>query len=117
MKLLDEVKLLNDNYKSKGLTKGMIGTIVDADVRWNCFCVNFQDQRIYDKSFIFSEENLLKLKNDIYTEIKIEDMEVIKSMQVKLMGYLFPGPGIMERSMKPRKLLGMNLKQMIILLR
>ncbi|MBQ7884591.1 MAG: hypothetical protein IJ318_00640 [Clostridia bacterium] len=79
MKLLDDVKLLNDNYKNKGLTKGMIGTIVDADIRWNCFCVNFQDQRIYDKNFINNEESLLKLKNDIYTEIKIEDMEVIKS--------------------------------------
>ncbi len=52
----------------------MIGTIVDADIRWNCFCVNFQDQRVYDKEFMSKEENILKLNNDIYTEINIADM-------------------------------------------
>ena len=32
MKLLDEVKVVNDNYKENGITKGMIGTIIDAQL-------------------------------------------------------------------------------------
>ena len=78
MKMLDDVKVINDNYINEGIHKGMIGTILDADIRWNSFCVNFQDQRVYDKEFMSNKENIFKLKSDIYTAIKIEDLELVQ---------------------------------------
>ncbi len=78
MKLLDDVKVINDNYIKDGITKDMIGTIIDADIRWNSFYVCFQDQRVYDKEFMSVEENIFKLNGDICIGIKIEDLELIK---------------------------------------
>ena len=78
MKLLDKVKVLNDNYKDLGITKGMIGTIIDADILWNSFFVCFQDQRTYDKEFMSKEENIFKLKDDVCEGIKIKDLELFK---------------------------------------
>ena len=78
MKLLDDVRVINDNYKNEGITKGMIGTIIDADIRWNMFYVNFQDQRVYDREFMSIEENIFKLNDDICTGIKIKDLELVK---------------------------------------
>ena len=65
MKLLDDVIVINDNYTKEGITKGMIGTIIDAVIRWDSFFVNFQDQRIYDKNFMNNQNNFFKLKKDI----------------------------------------------------
>lgn len=78
MKYLDDVKVLNDNYKDEGITKGMIGTIIDPDIRWNSFFVVFQDQRVYDKKFMSIEDNIFKLNDDICTGIKIKDLELVK---------------------------------------
>lgn len=78
MKLLDEVKVINDDYKDKGITQGMRGTIIEADIRWNSFYVCFQDQRMYDEDFMKIEDNIFKLKNDICLGIKINDLEVIE---------------------------------------
>jgi len=78
MKLLDEVKVVNDNYKENGITKGMIGTIIEADIRWESFYVCFQDQRVYNKTFMQNQENIFKLKNDICCGIKIKDLELVK---------------------------------------
>ena len=82
MKYLDRVKVINDNYKDEGITKGMIGTIIDPDIRWNCFYVGFIDQRIYDKEFMSKEENIFKLDDDICTGIKIEDLELFEDSNV-----------------------------------
>lgn len=78
MKLLDKVKVTNDNYKENGITKGMVGTIIDADIRWNSFYVCFQDQRVFDKHFMSKEENIFKLKDDICEGIKISDLELVE---------------------------------------
>ena len=78
MKYLDDVRVLNDNYKDEGVTKGMIGTIIDPDIRWNSFFVVFQDQRVYDKKFMSVEDNIFKLNDDICTGIKIDDLELVK---------------------------------------
>lgn len=78
MKLLDEVKVVTDNYKENGITKGMIGTIIEADIRWESFYVCFQDQRVHDKTFMQNQENIFKLKNDICCGIKIKDLELLK---------------------------------------
>ena len=82
MKYLDRVKVINDNYKDEGITKGMIGTIIDPDIRWNCFYVGFIDQRIYDKEFMSKEENIFKLNSDICTGIKIEDLKLFEDSNV-----------------------------------
>ena len=78
VKLLDDVVVINDNYKEDGIVKGMIGTIVEADIRWESFYVCFQDQRVYDKEFMKNKENIFILKNDICLGIKIQDLELIK---------------------------------------
>ncbi len=78
MKLLDEVKVVNDKYKENGITEGMIGTIIEVDIRWESFYVCFQDQRVYDEVFMQNQENIFKLKNDICCGIKIKDLELIK---------------------------------------
>ena len=82
MKLLDEIKVVNDNYKDNGITQGMIGTIIEADIRWNSFYVCFQDQRVYDKEFMKIQDNILKLQKDICLGIKISDMEVVRESSV-----------------------------------
>lgn len=79
MKLLDDVRVLNNDYEKKGITKGMIGTIIDADIRWNSFYVIFQDQRVFDKKFMENEDNIFKLNDDICLGIKIKDLEVVNS--------------------------------------
>ena len=61
MKLLDDVRVIVDKeeYKKAGIKKNMIGTIIDADIRWNSFFVCFQDQRVFDKDFMNKEEMIL----------------------------------------------------------
>lgn len=78
MKILDDVRVICDDYKKEGIRKGMIGTIIDADIRWNEFYVCFQDQRVYDEDFMKHEENVFKLNDDICTGIKIKDLELVK---------------------------------------
>ena len=80
MKLLDDVKVVVDKeeYKKLGIKKNMIGTIIDADIRWNSFFVCFQDQRVFDKDFMSKEENVFSLNKDICMGVKIEDLELVK---------------------------------------
>ena len=80
MKLLDDVRVIVDKeeYKKAGIKKNMIGTIIDADIRWNSFFVCFQDQRVFDKDFMNKEENVFSLNKDICIGIKIEDLELVK---------------------------------------
>jgi len=56
----------------------MIGTIIDAEIRDNCFNVIFIDERVKDKEFMAVEENFLSLKDDIIYPIKIEDLKLIE---------------------------------------
>lgn len=80
MKLLDNVKLIKDrdDYKKQNIFAGMIGTIIDADIRWGEFYVCFQDQRVYDKEFMSKKENIFKLSEDICCGVKIEDLQLVK---------------------------------------
>ena len=73
MKFLDRVEVINDNedYNKNNVTKGMIGTIIDAEIRDNCFNVIFIDERVKDKELMAVEENFLSLKDDIIYPIKI----------------------------------------------
>ena len=80
MKMLDDVKVIKDRdeYRKENIFAGMIGTIIDAEIRFGEFFVCFQDQRTLDREFMSKEENIFKLKNDICIPIKIEDLELVK---------------------------------------
>ena len=80
MKFLDKVEVINDNkeYNKNEVFKGMIGTIIDAEIRDNCFNVIFIDVRVKDKEFMSNEDNFLSLKDDIICPIKIKDLKLIE---------------------------------------
>ncbi len=81
MKEYDEVKVINDNeyYNSQGVYAGMVGTIILPEIRDNTFYVCFIDPKFADPTFDFSsEENIRSLKNDIFLDIKISDLELVK---------------------------------------
>ena len=81
MKLLDEVKVVSDKeeYKKEKVSKGMIGTIIDAEIRFNSFQVGFVDLKIKKPNFDWENE---KWDDDIVCYIKIEDLEVIKESNI-----------------------------------
>lgn len=80
MKFLDKVEVLVDKkeYNKEGVYKGMVGTIIDAEIRFNCFHVIFIDERCKDKEFMAVEENFLSLEDDILCAIEIKDLKLIK---------------------------------------
>jgi len=84
MKLFDEVRVINEKekYKEYDVHKGMVGTIIDAEIRFRAFQVIFTDERSKDKEFMSVEENIFKLKDDIVEYIEIEDLEVVKESDV-----------------------------------
>ena len=83
MKFLDKVSVINDkeDYKKENVFKGMQGTIIDAEIRDNCFNVIFVDERVKDKTFMSIEENLQQLKDDVICPIKIEDLKLVEDMK------------------------------------
>ncbi len=80
MKLFDKIKVLNDckYYNEEGVFKGRIGRINSAEIRDNCFEVVFIDERFWNKNFVWTDEAIETMKDDIFLEMKIEDMEVIE---------------------------------------
>lgn len=80
MKYLDKVRVIKDRkkYEEQGVYKGMIGTIIDAEIRDNCFHVAFIDPKFYDKTFIWTEESMKTIKDDIFYPIRIEDLEIVE---------------------------------------
>ncbi len=86
MKLYDDVKVINDNeqYQKQGVYKGMIGTIIEADIKWNEFYVCFQDQKLLDPNFVFNEKTVKTIKDDICAGIKIKDLELVKDNDISV---------------------------------
>ena len=80
MKFLDKVEVINDKKENidNEVHKGMIETIIDAEIRGNCFNVIFIDERVKDKTFMSIEENFLSLKDDILYPINIKDLKLIE---------------------------------------
>ena len=70
-----------ERYKEYNIHKGMVGTICDAEIRDKCFHVAFIDERVKDKDFMSVEENIYKLKEDIFCSIRIEDLELVEDMK------------------------------------
>lgn len=81
MKLFDEVKVINDKerYKEYNIHKGMVGTIIDAEIRFNAFQVIFTDPKTKQPNFDWENE---KWEDDIVEYIDIEDLEVVKESDV-----------------------------------
>ena len=70
MKFLDRVKLIKDKkeYSEQGIYKGMIGTILEAEIRSGSFYVNFIDPKM--------------IEDDIGLPIDIEDLELVENRNV-----------------------------------
>ena len=66
MKYLDKVKLIVDRkeYNSEGVYKDTVGTIIEAEIRDNCFLVAFPDKEEWA---------------DIVITVEIKDLEFISS--------------------------------------
>ena len=66
MKILDDVKVLRDKkeYNDFGIYKGMVGTILEAEIRSGSFFVNFIDPNM--------------IEDDIGIPIDIEDLELVE---------------------------------------
>ena len=81
MKYMDKVKVAKSSkvYQKQGVFKDMIGTIIDPEIRHNCFNVIFIDERVNDQQFMKKEKNFLSLNDDIICPIKIKDLIVIKN--------------------------------------
>ncbi|MBO5954913.1 MAG: hypothetical protein J6Q13_02980 [Clostridia bacterium] len=80
MKIYDEVKVIVDKeeYTNQKVFKGMIGTIIQPEIRDKDFLVCFNDPRLQDKSFVFNDETIKTIQDDIIIPIKIEDLELVK---------------------------------------
>ena len=93
MKFLDKVEVVSDNanYNKNNVYKGMVGTIIDAEIRDNCFNVLFIDERVKDKKFMANEKNLLDLKDDIVYPIKIKDEGLVGRHPFLVVILVLPG--------------------------
>ena len=80
MKYLDGVRLIRDDeyYNKYGVFKGRLGTIISAEIRDNTFEVTFEDERFYDKNFVWTDENMPTVKDDVILEVEISDLELVK---------------------------------------
>lgn len=82
MKIYDDVRVINDRkeYEKVGVHKGMVGTIVLAEIRSNQFYVNFIDKNfeIHRDDPEWFEEHYDELEDDIDLPISIEDLELVE---------------------------------------
>ncbi len=71
MKYLDKVKVTHDReeYSEYGIHKGMVGTIILAEIRDNCFVVIFIDPNME--------------KDDIDIPISINDLELVEDREMQ----------------------------------
>ena len=74
MKLFDKVKVLvsNKEYEEQGVYKGMVGTIIEAYIRFRSFQVIFTDPTP------FTEETMDLIKDDIVCYIHVKDLQVVE---------------------------------------
>lgn len=79
MKYLDEVEVTTDTpqYLAQKVHKGMIGTIIDPEIRDCTFNVIFIDERFGDPEFFKNEDNMYLLKDDIICPIDIRHLKLV----------------------------------------
>ena len=82
MRASDDVRVINDNekYAQEGVYKGMVGYIAMPEIRNDCFFVCFIDENfaMHDDEPEWFEEHYNELKDDIFCEIKIQDLELVQ---------------------------------------
>ena len=82
MKLYDDVKVIVDKeeYRKEGVKKGMIGYIVLPELRDNSFFVSFIDENYkkHKDDPEWFDLHYKELKDDLFCEIKIQDLELVK---------------------------------------
>ena len=82
MKIYDDVKVISDNekYEKEGVYKGMIGYIVMPEIRYDCFLVCFIDENFkkHNDDYDWFRLHYNEIKDDIFCEIKIADLELVK---------------------------------------
>ncbi len=76
MKLFDKVKVLvsRQRYSEREVYEGMIGTIIDAEIRGRTFHVIFTDPT----PVTTDNWDTIDLKDDILCAIHIKDLEVVE---------------------------------------
>lgn len=82
MRASDDVRVINDNekYAQEGIYKGMVGYIAMPEIRNDCFFVCFIDKNfgMHENDPEWFEEHYNELKDDIFCEIKVEDLELVQ---------------------------------------
>ena len=80
MKYLDKVEVINDDkyYAERGIHKGMVGTIIDAEIRFGTFNVIFVDPKWHDETIVKDESKWHLLKDDISCPIRIRDLKYVE---------------------------------------
>ena len=70
MKYLDKVKVIKDKeiYKKCNINQGMIGTIIDAEIRDNCFHVIFVDKNMTYTAEFKTEQFIITVESDNETQ-------------------------------------------------
>ena len=81
MKLFDTVRVTKEKeeYKKYNVHKGMIGTIIDAEIRFNAFQVAFVDSKTKQLGFDWENDTW---DDDIIEYIEIKDLEVVEESGV-----------------------------------
>lgn len=82
MKYLDKVKLLNnkDEYKKQNVFASNLGRIISAEIRENCFLVDFIDENfeVHKNDAKWFETHLNESKEDVILPVDIADLEVVQ---------------------------------------
>ena len=81
MRVGDDVRVVNNNekYAQEGVYKDMIGYVAMPEIRNNSFCICFIDENFgkHDEDPEWFEKHYNELKDDIFCEIKIQDLELV----------------------------------------
>lgn len=82
MRVSDDVRVINNNekYEKEGVHKGMVGYIAMPEIRNNCFFVCFIDENfnMHEDEPEWFENHYNELKDDIFCEINIQDLELVE---------------------------------------
>ena len=68
MKYLDKVRVITDKYRSQGISKGDVGHILNAEIRYG--------------TFAFYRENPITKADDLCVAVFVGDLEVVRSSDI-----------------------------------
>lgn len=76
MKWLDEVWVINDNYKNEGIRKGDVGIIFGAEIVFNTFSVMFKKSD--GKGYYITDVKVEDLK--LFNDGKASDEQILSAL-------------------------------------